>query len=332
MANEDWKVEAEHLERAAEVVAEHALTTPLIPLPSLGHRVWLKLETDQRTGSFKLRGALAKLASLTPSEKRRGVVTASAGNHGLGVAEAARRLGIGARVYVPKGTPIVKRDGIARLGAHVVVTDAVGYDAAEEAARQAASELDAVFVSPFDDPWVAAGNGGTVGLEVLRQLGAVDAIIAPVGGGGLMAGLAAARSAAGRDSVKLIGVQSEACPAMHRSIETGAAVEKMKADGETLAEGLEGGVSKTSFARVQEAVERIDLVSEAAIADAMRFAHETVGVTLEGSAAVVVAWAREHLADFPGKDAVVLVLTGQNVDEHVRHRVLFGRETSIECL
>jgi threonine dehydratase len=323
MIETKWKIEAEQLERAGHVVEKHALRTPLVPAPALGERVWIKLETDQRTGSFKFRGAVAKLASLTPSERRHGVVTASAGNHGLGVAEAASRLGIGARVYVPKGTPLVKRDGIAVRGAHVVVTEAKGYDEAEAEARKAAEDLAAVFVSPFDDPWVAAGNGGTIGHEILAQLEKVDAIVAPVGGGGLMAGLAAARAAAGRDEVKLIGVQSEACPAMKRSIDEGEAIEEMEAEGETLAEGLEGGVSKTSFALVRDAVERIDLVSEMAIADAMRFAEKSLGVTLEGSAATVVAWAREHIGSLPGKHAVVLVLTGRNVDDHVRHRILF---------
>jgi threonine dehydratase len=318
-----WTIEPEHLERAGQAVERHALRTPLIPAPSLGKRAWLKLETDQRTGSFKFRGAVAKLLSLTPAEKRRGVVTASAGNHGLGIAEAGKRLGIGVRVYVPKGTPLVKRDGIAFLGAHVEVTDATGYDGAEEAARASAKELDAVFVSPFDDPWVAAGNGGTVGDEIFGQLTKIDAIVAPVGGGGLMAGLAASKAAAGRTAVLLFGVQSEACPAMKRSIEDGVAIEKLAADGHTLAEGLEGGVTATSFALVRDAVERIDLVTEESIADAMRFAHENFGVTLEGSAATTIAWAREHLAKLPGQNAVVFVLTGRNVDEHVRHQVLF---------
>ncbi len=319
-----WTIEDDHLERSAHVVEKHALRTPLVPAPVLGGRAWIKLETDQRTGSFKFRGAVAKLASLTPAERRRGVVTASAGNHGLGVAEAASRLGIGARVYVPKNTPLVKRDGISGRGAHVVITEANGYDETEAEARDAAEELGAVFVSPFDDPWVAAGNGATIGGEILEQLEKVDAIVAPVGGGGLVAGLAAARDKAGRDGAKLIGVQSEACPAMKRSIEKGEAIAQMEADGETLAEGLEGGVSETSFALVRDAIERIDTVSEMAIADAMCFAEEELGVTLEGSAATVVAWAREHLGGFAGTDAVVLVLTGRNVDDHVRHRVMFG--------
>ncbi len=320
----NWTIDAEHLERAAHVVGKHALVTPLVPAPKLGARAWLKLETDQRTGSFKFRGAIAKLASLTPAERRLGVVAASAGNHGLGVAEAASRLGIGARVYVPKTAPLVKRDGIAGRGAHVIVSSGAGYDEAEAEARKAAEELGAVFVSPFDDPWVAAGNGGTLGAEIFAQLAKVDAVVAPVGGGGLMAGLAAARAAAGRDTVKLFGVQSEACPAMKRSIEKGEAIEAMEADGETLAEGLEGGVSKASFALVRDAVERIDTVSEEAIAEAMRFAEESLGVTVEGSAATVIAWARTHLDALEGDDAVVLVLTGRNVDDHVRHRILLS--------
>ncbi len=308
-----WEITDEHLDLASEVVRAHALRTPLVPAPRLGARVLLKLETEQRTGAFKLRGALAKLASLRDEERAKPIVTASAGNHGLGVAEAAARLGFAAKVYVPKGAPLVKRDGITTRGSHVFVTDASGYDETERIAREAARELGATFISPFDDPWVAAGNGGTVGLEIFEQLGRADVVVAPVGGGGLMAGLAAARRRAGRERTRLVGVQSAACPAMKRSIEEGRAIERMDADGPTLAEGLEGGVSPTTFALVRDAVERIDLVTEDAIRDAMRFAREELGRTVEGSAATVIAWAREHAASEPGEHAIVLVVTGRNV-------------------
>ncbi|MBW2460500.1 MAG: pyridoxal-phosphate dependent enzyme [Deltaproteobacteria bacterium] len=320
-----WTIEPEHLDRAARAITDRALLTPLIPAPSLGPRVWLKLETDQLTGSFKVRGALTRLEVMTPAERRRGVVAASAGNHGLGLAEAGQRLGVGVRVYVPKGTPMVKRDGIATRGAVVVVTEEDGYDAAEAAARAAAKELDALFISPFDDPYVAAGNGGTVGAEILNQLPDVAAIVAPVGGGGLVAGLGAARDAAG-SAAKIYGVQSEACPAMRRSLEEGSAILTLAATEPTLAEGLEGGVAEASLAATRGAVERVDLVSETQIADAMRFAHDKLGVTVEGSAATVIAWAQAHGKEIdkelPALGAIVLVVTGSNVDDDVRRRIL----------
>jgi threonine dehydratase len=308
-----WTITDEHLDAAIEAVRAHALRTPLVPAPELSPRVFLKLETEQRTGSFKLRGALAKLASLPAEARAKPIVTASAGNHGLGVAEAAARLGFAARVYVPKGVPLVKRDGIAARGATVVVTESEGYDDTEELAREAALELGVPFVSAFDDPWVAAGNGGTLGLEIFDQLPELDVVVAPVGGGGLMAGLAAARARAGRGSTRLVGVQSEACPAMKRSIDEGRAIERMRATGPTRAEGLEGGVTPTTFALVRDAVERIDLVSEEAIGEAMTFAKERLGHVLEGSAATVIAWAHAHAAQEPGQGAIVLVATGRNV-------------------
>ncbi len=313
-----WSIDDAHLDLAEGAVTRHALRTPLVPAPALGRGIWLKLETEQVTGSFKVRGALTRLAALPSDAHRRGVIAASAGNHGLGVAFAARVLGLTARVFVPRGTPHIKREGMVAQGAHVVVTDASGYDATERIARAAAVEEDAVFLSPYDNPWVAAGNGGTVGLEMLGQMPGLMTLVAPVGGGGLMTGLAAARRRL-RRPVRLVGVQSEACPAMAESIAQGRAIE-VREGSATLAEGLEGGVSPTTFAHVREAVERIDLVSEAAIAEAMRFAWRALGLRVEGSAAVVLAWAQAQAARTEGP--VGLVVTGRNVNPEVLARLL----------
>jgi len=312
MADDLWTLDDAHLDRALAAVAHNAIRTPLVPAPAFGTRVFLKLETEQHTGSFKVRGALAKLASLDEERRRLPVVAASAGNHGLGVAYAARILGLAARVHVPEGTPLVKRNGMAALGATVVVTPEPGYDAAERAARADAQQTGGTFVSPFDDPHVAAGNGGTLGLEILGAMASLSAVVAPVGGGGLMAGLGAARSRAGK-STRLIGVQSHACPAMARSLEQGAPILEMRGEP-TLAEGLEGGVSASTFALVRDAVERIDLVSEEEIAAAMTTARDRMGLVTEGSAATVLAWAIKHLGAEPGTDPVVLVVTGRNVE------------------
>lgn len=313
-----WHIGPEHLAQARALVRAHLLYTPLVPAPSLGRRVFLKLETEQRTGSFKVRGALARIGSPEVTGDRREVIAASAGNHGLGVAFACGLLGRRATVYVPKHAPWVKRSGIAALGARVVVTDAPGYDATERAARRAAEERDAWLISPYDDPFVAAGNGGTVGREILEALPDLDTIVAPVGGGGLVAGLAAAR---GERRVSIVGVQSEACPAMHRSLAEGRAIEQMEAT-DTLADGLEGGVSPTSFALVREAVSVVDLVSEDEIAAAMRFARDTLGIVVEGSAATTLAWARRNGGALDGDGgAVVLVLTGRNVDPELLARL-----------
>jgi len=313
-----WTVEPEHLTEARRVVDRHALRTPLTPAPQLGPRFWIKWESQQHTGSFKLRGALAKLANL-PRVAKKHVVAASAGNHGLGVAWAARALGIRATVFVPANVAEVKRAGIAALGAEVVVTDAEGYDATEVLARAHAEENGLELVSPYDDPFVAAGNGGTVGEEIFDQLVGVDAIVFPVGGGGFLAGLAAAR--ADRDA-KLVGVNTDASPGMARSLEQGAAIEELDY-APTLAEGLEGGVSVSTFEAAREADVAMFTVGEDEIAAAMRFARTELAAIVEGSAAVGLAWARdpERVATIPGDGPIVVVVTGKNVDADVLARL-----------
>lgn len=312
-----WRIERRHLERAALVVAEHALRTDLRAAPALGEGVFLKDEASQDTGSFKLRGALAALADLDDEARTRGVLTASAGNHGYGMARAGRLLGVPVTVFVARATPAVKRDGIAAAGATLELIDASGYDEVEACAKAAACERGVRFVSPFDDPLVAAGNGGTVGLEILEQLPDVRTLVAPVGGGGLIAGLAAARRHAGA-SFALIGVQSEACPAMVKSLEAGRALTTYEG-APTVAEGLEGGVSETTFAVARDELASMVAVSEAAIEDAMRFAREELDLTIEGSAAVAIAWVRAHRVEV--ERPVVVVVSGGNVDPAVLERI-----------
>ena len=320
-----WEITETHLSAARALARRHLILTPLVPAPSLGRRVFLKLETEQHTGSFKVRGALACIAS-RDGDATAPIYAASAGNHGLGVAWACRLLGRRATVFVPKHAPMVKRNGIAGLGARVVVTEHAGYDATERVARDAADADGAWFLSPWDDPWVAAGNGGTIGLEILEALPDVATIAAPIGGGGLVAGLDAARRQLGR-KVSFAGVQSEACPAMHRSFAEGRAIETFEG-APTLADGLEGGVSQASFEHVRRAVSAIDLVSEDAIARAMRYARRALGIVVEGSAATVIAWALERatMLDRDG-EPVVLVVTGKNVDVETLDRVLRGPES-----
>ncbi len=314
-----WTIESHHLDHARRVVSHHAVRTPVRHAPELHPRLWLKLETAQHTGSFKVRGALSRLASLTPDEREVGVIAASAGNHGMGLAWAGARLCIPVRVVVPRVAPAVKRDGIAALGAELRIVPVDGYDEAEEAARREAHRSGRVFVSPYDDPWVAAGNGGTIGMEVLEDQPSADIIVAPVGGGGLMSGLGAAAEARGSEA-RLIGVQSESCPAMARSLAEGHAMERCSG-APTLAEGLEGGVSPTAFANVVRVVERVDLVSETEIAVAMRRMRDHLGLVVEGSAATTIAWAERFLDREPGDGPVVAVLTGRNVDQATFDRV-----------
>jgi threonine dehydratase len=304
-------IESHHLEAAREVIARTLAPTPIREAPALGEGVWIKLETEQPTGSFKVRGAVARLAALDEATRACGVVAASAGNHGMGLAWASRALGVPCTVHVPRGVARVKRDGIVALGATVVVGEHEGYDETEDEARAAAGRTGATYVSPYDDPHVASGNGGTLGLEILAALPNCATIVAPVGGGGLIVGLGAARRAASAEGrLRIVGVQSEASPAMALSLERGEAIERYRG-APTLAEGLEGGVSARIFAAARQVLDRVELVREDEIAAAMAFARDMLGVTIEGSAAVALAWMlRRPAVPRP----TVVVLTGRNVD------------------
>jgi threonine dehydratase len=295
--------------RFFEAIHEALPPTPLEFVPFAGGRVRVKREDLQETGSFKVRGALCRLALEDPRRYRRGVVCASAGNHGKGVAWAAARLGIMATVVVPKETPLKKRRGIEDLGAELVLNDARGYDAAEAAARELATRRDVPFLSPFDDPLIQAGNGGTIALEILRQAPDATRVVAPVGGGGLAAGLVSV-FAFENPLVEVLGVQSEASPAMARSLADGRVYETWP-PSDTLAEGLEGGVAASTVA-LCKGLSGVSLVSEKSIAAAMTRARRDAGIELEGSAATTLALVLEGRID--ARDDVVFVLTGGNVD------------------
>lgn len=326
----------ELLAAARGLVARYARVGGLVPLavaraPELdaaagGARVHLALEQLQVTGSFKARGALLALERLAASGARH-VVAASAGNHGLGVGHAARLLGLAAEVFVPEGVAAVKRAKLEATGARVVVRGA-GYDACEAEALEAARRGGLPFVSPYDDPAVAAGNGGSLGAEILAALPGVEAVVAPLGGGGLAAGLGAAlRASSG--AVRLFGAQSEASPAIARSFGEGRAVTTL-APAPTWAEGLEGGVSAEAFARVAAVLDAVAVVDEAALRDAMRRALG-LGLAVEGSSAVALA-ALDPLAAaglLPQGD-VVVVLTGRNVDPE-RLAAAAGRRADVEA-
>lgn len=308
-----WRAAEEALRGPAGALVRR---TPLLPSPPLAPPGWeaafIKAEGLQRTGSFKVRGAVARIASLAPSEARAGVVTASAGNHGLGVACAARALGIRATVVVPTISPEVKRAGIAALGAEVVV-QGEGYDAAERRARFLAAERGATYLPAFDDDVVIAGNGGSLGREIARDLpggpGPGDVLVVPVGGGGLASGLAGALAGTG---TTLVGVEPERNCAMRLSLERGAAVTDYPEGGPTIAEGLEGSVSERTFAVCREALAGVVLVSEDALLRAMAWAFRRAGLVLEPSAAASVAAVLEGRVP-PGR-RVVCVATGSNVD------------------
>ncbi len=279
--------------------------TPLVDLPGF-RGVKVKLESLQRTGSFKIRGACRRLDAMTSDERRRGVVAASAGNHGLGVAAAGRALGLPVEVVVPETAPEIKRQGIAALGAHVVV-DGAAYQEAEDAAKRRASLTGAVFVSPFDDPWIILGNGGSLAEEILADAPGTKRIVCPVGGGGMIAGIAEIVVSIG---VAVVGVQPAGNCAMHQSLQLGWALTRYDGDP-TIAEGCEGAVAESTFAICKEQGVTTTLVDEDAIRRAVARAYK-LGFIVEPSAAVALAGIFEGAVEAaPG---TVVVVTGGNID------------------
>jgi len=290
-------------------------------------RVWLCLENLQVTGSFKVRGALSAMATAR-DEGRSVVVAASAGNHGAGVAHAAQVLGMEAVIAVPEGAPERKLREMRKAGVKIERVPG-GYDHAEVHAKRLAKQRSLPFISPYDDVRVAAGNGGSLGFEIVAALGRVpEHVVAPIGGGGLASGLAYAMA---REAGEVPGrtkrvwtAQSACSPAFAYSLESKRAVEALEPNGPTLAEGLEGGISLGGFARVAPVVAGVSVVSEREIASAMNQLWQTLGIRVEGSAAAALVPVIAECPKPSFNGDLVVVLTGRNVDEDVFRRVADG--------
>jgi threonine dehydratase len=311
----------------ANRVRRLARVTPLVPAPALGRRtgadVWLKLENLQRTGSFKLRGAAARVAALALEGQGRRVIAASAGNHGLGVALAARTFGVEATVLVSAQAPEFKRAGIAALGARVEVAGATYDEAEAEARRRAERDPSAVFVSAFDDDHVIAGNGGLMAREILAQLPDVQSIVVPVGGGGLAGGIGVEVVPRG---IKVLGASPESNCAMRRSLDEGRAFTTYDG-GPTLAEGLEGAVSERTYAMARDYFPEVALVSELQIREAIVYAYRTLGIICEASAAPAIAALLEDASPIRGRRTVIVV-SGGNIEPDLLDQLLSGASVS----
>ena len=301
--------------RARHAILPLIRQTPLIRSEALsarlGRNVHLKLETEQETGAFKLRGATNRLLQLSPAERQRGVVTASTGNHARALAHAARVQGVPAVVCMSPLVPQNKVEAVRALGAEVQIVGR-NQDEAELVAIELAAERGLTFVSAFDDPWVIAGQG-TIGLELLEDLPALDAVLVPLSGGGLIGGIALALKSAD-PWIRVIGVSMERGPAMVQSLAAGrpVAVE----EEESLADCLGGGIgldNRYTFALVRAHVDQTVLVSETEIAAAMRHCYWQERQIVEGGAAVGVAALLAGRSLPPG-DNLAVVLSGGNVD------------------
>jgi len=282
-----------------------------------GTRCHVKLENLQMTGSFKERGAANLLLQLPAEARRRGVVTASAGNHGQAVAFHAARLGIPATIVMPEGAPLIKVTSTRRHGAEVILEGA-DFDEAYARARALEETRGLVFVHPFDDDRVIAGQG-TLGLELLDQQPDLDAVLLAIGGGGLASGVALALKAR-RPAVRVIGVQAAALPAMQRAVEEGARVTVPAAP--TIADGIAvRRAGERTFELVRKHVDEIVTVDEEELANAILILLEVEKTVVEGAGAAPLAALVNRPLGLAGA-RVVLVLSGGNIDVTVLARII----------
>jgi len=302
----------EDIDRAAVRIAPHIRTTPL-ERSSLRDEFELQLKCEhlQKTGSFKLRGALNRLLTLDDQQASRGVVAASSGNHGQGVALAAKITGVSATIYVPDGASLMKLEAIEALGARLVKVPVGGLES-ELLARQAAEFSDQVFVSPYNDPWVIAGQG-TIGKELTVQHPNLDAVFVSVGGGGLISGVATYLKAH-NPHIRIYGCWPQNSPAMHACIQAGHIHDV--AEQPTLSDGTAGGIEPgtITFEACSRLIDEHVLVSEAQIGNAMGLLAQHERWIVEGAAGVALAGCLQNSKKLRNQ-AVAVVLCGRNIDQ-----------------
>lgn len=312
-------LEISEIFKASKVLGAVARHTPLVAAPKLNPEadVWLKPENLQLTGSFKLRGAYYKISQLSDEEKARGVIACSAGNHAQGVALGATHNGIKSIICLPEGAPISKIEATKQYGAEVCLVPGV-YDDAYAKAIELQKEHGYTFVHPFDDEKVIAGQG-TIGLEILNDMPDVEAVIVPVGGGGLISGVAFAIKSL-NPSVKVYGVQAEGAPSMVDSLHEGHRVHLDNVG--TIADGIavkEPG--ENTYALCRKYVDDIVTVSDVETAAAILTLIENNKIVAEGAGAVSVAAAMFNKVPIKGKKVVCLV-SGGNIDVTMVHRII----------
>lgn len=309
------------IQAAESRIFPHIIRTPLVYSPTIsdmtGAHVYLKLETLQKAGSFKVRGATNRILSYANTAGERGVVAASAGNHAQGVAVAAHSAGIPAIIVMPEWSALTKQEAARGYGAQVIVQGLTLEESIEKAREIALSGN--IFIHPYDDDAVIAGQG-TIALEILRDLPGTDMIVVPVGGGGLIAGIATAAKAL-KPQITIIGAQAEVCPSAGEAIRYGSPI-RVQA-GKTIADGIR--VAQTgvhTLPLIQRYVDRHVLASEEEIADAMLLLLERKHVIAEGAGAVPLAALMNGSIDVPPGSTIVLVISGGNVESALLFRVI----------
>ena len=305
------------IQEARERITDAVRVTPMEYSYTFSERtgaaVHLKLENFQRTGAFKIRGALNRITTLSAAQQAAGVVTASAGNHAQGVALAATRAGVDATIVMPEHAPISKVKATRRYGGRVVL-DGVDYEEAQARAHEIEREEGRTYVHAFDDEMVMAGQG-TIGLEILEQQPDVDTVIVPIGGGGLISGIATAIKAQQPD-VRVIGVQAEGASSVIDSLAAGEIRERDSVN--TVADGIATrSVGEQPFEIIQERVDEVVTVSDEEIALALTLLLERSKTLVEGAGAVALSALLEGRFEYDDEEVIVPALCGGNIDMNV---------------
>lgn len=302
---------------AKEVLKDVISKTPIVHATKIHENLWIKAENLQGTGAFKLRGAYNKLSSLTPEEREKGVIAASAGNHAQGVAYSCMKMGIKGTIVMPKTAPLSKIEATRSYGVTVELQGDTFNDAYEYA-KNLQEITGAVFIEPFDDPYVIAGQG-TIGLEILEKMNDVDTVIVPIGGGGLISGIAAAIKSL-RPNCRVIGVQSEHAPSMKESLKQNKMIKLENVS--TIADGIAVKTpGNLTFELCKQYVDEVVTVSEEEIAAAILTLLEKMKMVAEGAGATSVAAAMFNKIDLENHKCVA-VLSGGNIDVNLLSKII----------
>ncbi|WP_455539691.1 threonine ammonia-lyase [Terrisporobacter sp.] len=317
------KVTLEDIKKAQETIKDIVKKTDILESTKLsvmtGANVYYKCENLQKTGSFKIRGACNKIANLTDEEKANGVIASSAGNHAQGVALGAKMNGIEATIVMPQTAPLAKVTATKSYGANVILEGLV-YDDAYAKAVEVQKETGATFLHPFNDEYVIAGQG-TIGLEIFEQMNnKVDTILCPIGGGGIIAGVAIAAKAL-NPNVKIIGVQTANIPSMYESMKAGKVTTAFNAT--SVADGISvKTVGEITFDIAKDLVDEVILVDEGEISESLLFLMENQKVVSEGSGAVTTAAILSGKYKPKKDENVVCIISGGNIDINTLNRVI----------
>ena len=317
------KLSLQDIQKAQETIKDIVKKTDILESAKLssmtGANIYYKCENLQKTGSFKVRGACNKIANLTEKEKASGVIASSAGNHAQGVALGAKMNNIEATIVMPATAPLAKVTATKSYGANVVLEGLV-YDDAYAKAVELQKETGATFLHPFNDEYVIAGQG-TIGLEIFEQMNnKVDTILCPIGGGGIIAGVAVAAKAL-NPNVKIIGVQTANIPSMHESMKAGKVTTAFKST--SVADGISvKTVGELTFSIVKDLVDEVVLVEEDEIAEGLLFLMENQKVVAEGSGAVTTAALLSGKYKPKAGENVVCIISGGNIDVNTLNKII----------